>query len=196
MKATKKTIRRVILSAVIILIIIYRLVFCVPIWQFLDTIHYNIDGYISHLFRHAEVDFSPYKSDFELIVKYVYEFADNRVGFYENFSGKFSLKNNGIKFFLKGYTDSEFYEINDPKWPDAVKNHRKAFYEEFFYGEYRGYSVTKNYICIEGGLNNLVFTKDRGYPDAYIDRWWSIEHYPIVDIIKLARGWYEIHIGY
>ena len=104
MKATKKTIRRVILSAVIILIIIYRLVFCVPIWQFLDTIHYNIDGYISHLFRHAEVDFSPYKSDFELIVKYVYEFADNRVGFYENFSGKFSLKNNGIKFFLKGYT--------------------------------------------------------------------------------------------
>lgn len=110
----------------------------------LDTIHYNMDGYISHLFRHAEVDFSPYKSDFELIVKYVYEFADNRVGFYEDFSGKFSLKNNGIKFFLKGYTDSEFYEINDPKWPDAVKNHRKAFYEEFFYGEYRGYSVTKN----------------------------------------------------
>ena len=55
--------------------------------------------------------------------------------------------------------------------------------------------MTKNYICIEGGPNILVFTKDRRYPDEYIDKWWSIEQYPIVDVVKHARGWYEIHIG-
>lgn len=192
--AKKKIIRRVTLCAVAGLIIVYRMVFCVPLWQFLSAIHFDIGGYLNNC-PIGTVNFSPYRDDFELIAKYAYEFADNRVGFYEDFSGTFWLCDEGIMFHLKGKPEVELYEISDPKWAGAVDEHRDAYIGEFFYGEYRGYTVTENYLSVEGGYCSLVFTRNRRFPTEYINKCWETYHDPVVNVIKRANGWYEINIG-
>lgn len=174
-----------------------------PAFQLLDAIHYDIDAYVDDI-RHIWRSSLPLKENqeyFEIIVNHIYMFTDSYPNFFEEFDHDFLITDEGIQFYKANieYPDNVYlYRIYDEKWSEAVDKYYQAFPKDW--GPEEGYRVYPGYVVFDAD-RILVYTRDRKYPNELIDGMWNMTNFwkvplAVVNVIKHARGWYEIHTSH
>jgi len=159
-----------------------------------NSVHWNIGDYIKYRFMNAKnVDFKPYRNELNLLVKQTYKFVEEYPNFFEDFTGEVSYTYDGIIFIKKDLQypkNRYFHEVTHEKWSVAAKDYSRAFSKNFKVGEGMSIWVYPNHIVFFG-YEYVVYTRNKQYPTELIKEIWNSE-LQVVNVIKYARGWYEI----
>ena len=151
----------------------------------LDSIHYNIGGYIEYVFswREPGVKFRQYEKEFELLVDQIYLFVDENPEFFNEFPEPCLFSEDGLEFYKEesDYPNNIYrHEVTAEGWAEAVNS--------YCYG--RGRPIIRlNYISFVGGFTTLIYTRDGKYPQELME---SIYKDRKALVIRHAKGWYEI----
>ena len=221
----KKIINHKLFPLILVLIGIFfqMITVYIPTYQFLNAIHYNIEGYIDdvlfNLIEGTYTKFDEHRLEFEIIANYVYRFIDSHENFFEEYSNRFTVSKYGLIFYKRDsgdipldYEVQDLYHITTNGWNYAYSNYEKAFSEKFHLSYYGygtdnelliNYFVFPDYILFSGPDYDIIFTRNRSFPQKYISGFPFIQksevlEYPliqesVVNVIKHAWGWYEIH---
>ncbi len=112
---SKKEKRIFIVVSVIIVIISIM----IPVWRFLDSIHYKVNEYFFTWDTYPLRNFSQHEQEFSLLVKQIDEFVKDQPDFFEDFTGKCSVKDEGLVFYRideSGSTNKVFHKFTSNGW--------------------------------------------------------------------------------
>ena len=209
----KKIINHKLFPLILILIGIFyqTITVFIPTFQFLNAIHYNLEGYIDDVLLNfiegTYTKLDEYRLEFEIIANYVYRFVDSHENFFEEYSNRFMISKYGLLFYKRDGRDipldckvQDLYHITTDGWNYAYSNYEKAFSEKFYLSYYGygmenilliNYFVFPDYILFSGP-DDIIFTRSRSFPQKYLSDFPLIQE-SVVNVIKHAWGWYEIH---
>ena len=154
------------------------------------SIHYDIGAYWKLGLWNRHIKLQEHKKEFELLAEQIYLFVDSRPDFFTEFDGRFSIREDGLRFYKKGQTYPESvypHPVTAEGWTNAANNYHDAFTENVFRGEV-GLRIYRNYISF---YDALIYTRDGKYPQEYVA---PLKENPsrTVLVIRHAKGWYEV----
>lgn len=167
----------------------------VPVWVFLDSIHYQLWEYMTFRLGPDPIDsftdFDTYQDKLELIAEEVLAFVEETPDFFERFTGLCRVTEDGLEF--SSQKPSEGYllqEVTTPGW-ETVGDYGKAFPRDMNNLNIRVEERYPGYVQFRPELKARVLVYTGGEkPNDLIDTYWN--RFDFVRVKKLAKGWYDL----
>ena len=179
---------RIIIPIIIVAVIV------IPTWIFLDSIHYKVLDYFFTWDTYPLRNFSQHEQEFNLLVKEIDEFVKDQPDFFEDFTGKCSVKDDGLVFYRideSGCANKVFHKFTSDGW-EKIKYFREVFPHELYFSNIMLYPDYPDYIFFcsdERSWRVLVYTRGER-PNELIDRYWEKQDF--VRVREVAPGWFDL----